>query len=298
MKLIAQFYKDKKILVTGGAGFIGSHLVEKLIEFGAKVTVIDNFSTGNLNNLKSVITKVDLVYGDISNFFTTANATINKDIVFHLAALVSVSESVKNPELCRRVNFEGTKNLLQACRKNNISKFIFSSSAAVYGNKNSQCDENDPANPINPYGQYKLESEKLCKKYFSEHNINTAILRYFNVYGPRQNPKGDYAAVVAKFTENLLHQKPIVIFGDGKQTRDFIHVSEVVKANLLIATQENLSGEVYNIATGKSINLFELLEKLEKETNTKHTDIMFQASRQGDILNSAACINKYKNLKV
>lgn len=296
MKSLKDFYKDKNILVTGGAGFIGSHLVEELIKYEANVTVLDNLSTGNLNNLYKVISQINLLYGDITNSFTCRKATSNKDIVFHLAALTSVTYSIQNPKICKKINIIGTQNLLDGCKFNEIKKFIFSSSAAVYGNKNDKCSENDIPKPESPYAQSKLESEKICKQYSNEHKIQTTILRYFNVYGDRQNPNGDYAAVIAKFRDNLKKQKPIVIFGDGKQTRDFIHVSKIVNANLKIAMQENLNGEIINVASGESINLLELLEQLEKEMKTKNVDIKFKPSRTGDINQSFADCSKCKRL--
>ncbi|MFA5075128.1 MAG: NAD-dependent epimerase/dehydratase family protein [Candidatus Babeliales bacterium] len=296
MKQLTEFYKNKNVLVTGGAGFIGSHLTDELVNLGAKVTVLDNFSTGSLTNLKNVFTKINIICVDIRNYFACSNATKDIEIIFHLAALVSVPESIKNPNLCKKINLDGTKNLLQASVKNQVKTVIFSSSAAIYGNKNSVCNENDTPNPESPYAQYKLESEEFCKTYSQEHNLNTASLRYFNVYGPKQNPDGQYAAVIAKFKENLLNNKPLTIFGDGKQTRDFIHVSKVVQANLTIAMQENLKGDIFNIASGKSINLLELIEQLKLETNTQNIEFKFEPARPGDIFTSMACCSKYKNL--
>lgn len=296
MKLVKEFYKNKKILITGGAGFIGSHIAEELIKYDAQVTILDNFSTGNINNLLNTFPRINVLYGDITNPFTCINATKEKDFVFHLAALASVKQSIQFPEICDKINIEGTKNLLEGCIKNKVSIFVFSSSAAVYGNKNDHCKEDDQLDPLSPYAQSKIAGEQLCKKYSNEYEINTACLRYFNVYGERQNPDGEYAAVVAKFTENLKNKKPITIFGDGKQTRDFIHVSKVVEANLKIGMQKSLKGETYNIATGKSIDLFELIDKLEKETKNKKVNILFKPSRKGDILHSLANCTKYTNL--
>ncbi len=299
MSKIETFYKDKNVLVTGGAGFIGSHLVEKLIDLGAHVTIIDNFSTGNLNNLSSVITQINVLYSDITSAYSCRKATHNKDIVFHLAAFISVPGSISNPDYCKKTNVEGTKNILEACKESSVKTCIFSSSAAVYGDKVDPCSEADQTQPLSPYGQSKVDGENLCKQYSQESDLNTASLRYFNVYGNRQDPNGSYAAVAAKFKQNLLSKTPITIFGDGKQTRDFIHVSEVVKANLNIAQQaqnDNLKGDVFNIGTGKSINLFQLIEILEQELNIQKSEITFQPSRSGDIPHSLANCEKYKNL--
>ncbi len=295
MKSIEKFYENKNVLVTGGTGFIGSHLVENLVKLKAKVTVLDNLSTGNINNLRNVFSQVNIIYGDITNSFTCFNATRKKDIVFHLAAFASVKNSIQNPKVCNKINVEGTKNLLEGCKKNNIKTFIFSSSAAVYGNRNDQCKETDKLNPLSPYATSKVEGEQLCKKYCQEYEIDTAILRYFNVYGSRQNPNGEYAAVVSKFKQNLENKTPLTIFGDGKQTRDFINVSDVVKANLQVGAQ-NLNGEIFNIASGKSINIFELIKNLEKETKTKNIEILFEPARKGDILYSCANCKKYQKL--
>ncbi len=296
MKSVKEFYKDKRILITGGAGFIGSHIAEELIKNKAKVTVLDNFSTGNINNLKKTFPQINIIYGDIANSFTCFSATKNIDTVFHLAALASVKQSIQYPKICDEININGTKNLLEECRKNKVKTFIFSSSAAVYGNKNEQCNENDKLNPLSPYAKSKIEGEQLCKRYSDDYKINTACLRYFNVYGERQDPNGEYAAVVAKFMNNLKNNKPITIFGDGKQTRDFIHVSKVVQANLKIAMQDSLNGEKINIATGKSIDLLELLNNLEKETLNKRVDLLFKPARKGDILHSIANCTKYTKL--
>lgn len=295
IKDLQNFYKNKNILVTGGAGFIGSNICKELLDVGAKVTIIDNFSTGKLINLKNILNKINIIYGDITNKFTCIKVTKNKDIVFHLAAMTSVTQSIKTPNICYKINTQGTKNLLDGCKKNSVPKFIFSSSSSVYGDRTDKCIEIDIPNPKSPYAKSKLDGEKLCKEYL-EFNIQTACLRYFNVYGDNQDPNGEYAAVVAKFKYNLKNKKAITIFGDGKQTRDFIHVNKVVNANLKIAAQDNLSGEIINVATGKSINLLELIDILEKETNNIKDEIIFQPARQGDILNSSADCQKYQKL--
>lgn len=294
MESLQNFYNGKRVLVTGGAGFIGSHLVEKLIALGARVTVLDNFSAGNLTNLKSVAHIITLLYADIRSPYSCIKATHGQDIVFHSAALTSVPESIKNPSLCYKINVEGTENLLIGCKKNNVKTFIFSSSSAVYGNKPEECIETDFPCPQSPYASSKYEAELLCQKYGTDQKINNAILRYFNVYGERQNPRGAYAAVVTRFKQQLLSGQPLTIFGDGTQTRDFIHVSNVVDANLILGMQSTHNGEIFNIGSGKSVNLFQLIEQLEQELNIAKTDITFLPSRQGDILNSTANCEKYK----
>ncbi|MFH1831884.1 MAG: NAD-dependent epimerase/dehydratase family protein [bacterium] len=296
MKHLEAFYKGKNILVTGGAGFIGSHIAQALVGLGARVTILDNFSAGNLSNLSSVFTYINLQYADITSAYSCLQAAKNKDIVFHLAAFTSVPGSIANPDLCTKINVLGTKNILEACKDRGVKTFIYSSSAAVYGNKTEDCTETDPTNPQSPYASSKVLGEKLCKEYSDAMIVSTACLRYFNVYGDRQNPNGSYAAAVAKFKHNLLNKKPITIYGDGTQTRDFVHVSDVVKANLNIAMLENMKGDIYNIGSGKSMNLLELIEKLELELNIKKTDITFESRRAGDIVHSNANCSKYKNL--
>lgn len=296
MNHLRNFYANKQVLVTGGAGFIGSHLVEKLVELGAHVTVFDNFSSGNLNNLAPVFSRIAVTYADVRTSHSTRKATAKKDVAFHLAALVSVTQSVQNPQLCRDINTGGTANLLDGCKENCVPTFIFSSSSAVYGNQQGPCAEDRTTEPQSPYAQSKRDSEHLCKQYAEQYNITTACLRYFNVYGERQNPNGDYAAVVAKFKHNLRNNLPLTIFGDGKQSRDFIPVADVVLANLIIGTQSNIKGEIFNIGTGASINLFDLIAKLETELQTKAAAVTFQPARSGDIYQSQAVCDKYKKL--
>lgn len=298
MEHLQQFYAGKRILVTGGAGFIGSHLVEKLVSWNAKVTVLDNFSTGKLSNLKNVAHAITLLYADIRSPYSCLKATLHKDIIFHLASFISVPESINHPDLCHTINVEGTKNLLEGCRKNNTQTFVFSSSSAVYGDKAGACSEDDQPSPQSPYASTKRECEILCKKYSEQHNLKTASLRYFNVYGERQNPNGPYAAVVAKFTQQLLEGTPLTIYGDGMQTRDFVHVSTIIQANLMLASMNNLTGEIFNIASGKSLTLFDLISQLECELNVKKAGISFQPARQGDVIHSVAQCDKYKKLTI
>lgn len=296
MNHLEKFYQGKHVLVTGGAGFIGSHLTEKLVKLGAHVTVLDNFSTGKLANLKPIITRINLMYADITSQYSCQKATAGKDVVFHLAAFISVPLSIKNPAICSAINTNGTQNILEGCKQNNVPSLVFSSSSAVYGNKETPCNEQDTPNPQTPYASTKLEGEKLCKQYAQECNMNTVCLRYFNVYGERQNPNGEYAAVVAKFKDCLCNKKPITIFGDGKQTRDFIHVSKVVETNLKMGMQKNNVGEVFNVATGTSINLIQLIKQLENELKLKPADILYEPTRSGDIMHSQANCKKLLEL--
>jgi nucleoside-diphosphate-sugar epimerase len=296
MKILPTFYKNKHVLVTGGAGFIGSHITEKLLELGAHITVLDDLSTGSLQNLSPILHKIHLTVGDVSDYDTCKKATKHKDVIFHLAALVSVPESVKNPALCERINFVGTQNILETSNENKVKTLIYSSSSAVYGERDDNCNESDDTNPLSPYAEHKLNGEKLCKEFAVKQEMNTASLRYFNVYGERQSINGAYAAVVAKFKDSLKHKKPIEIYGDGKQTRDFVHVSKVVQANLILGTRPQLQGDVFNIGSGKSVSILELLKQLEKEEKSKAVDIIFKPARKGDIVTSKANCKKFEKL--
>lgn len=290
------FYANKKVLVTGGAGFIGSHLVDRLVEFNAKVTVLDNFSTGSMNNLRNVLPYINLQYADVTSPYSTMQGAAGKDVVFHLAAFISVPDSMRYPAHCQLVNEIGTANTLNASIKNGVKSFVFSSSAAVYGNKTSTCSEEDTPNPQSPYASSKLAGEILCRNAATQYGIATTSLRYFNVYGDRQNPNGDYAAVVAKFTDCLRQRQPITIFGDGSQTRDFINVAKVVTANLISGMSLHHAGDIINVATGKSISLLELITQLEQELSLSRTEIIFQESRSGDIKHSSARCAKFAQL--
>ena len=294
MEQVKAFYAKKKVLVTGGAGFIGSHLVEKLVSYGAHVTVLDNFSSGNLVNIKSVISSVNLLYADVRSTYSCLKAAMHQDVVFHLASFVSVPESIKHPELCSNINVNGTRNILEACVKNDVKTLVFSSSSAIYGNKEGICSEDDTPNPQSPYAYSKWEAENLVREYTKQSGLQSAMLRYFNVHGPRQNPNGPYAAVVARFTNLLMNNQPLTIFGDGTQTRDFVPVAKIVEANLTIASMGNLNAEVFNIGSGTSINLLQLVEQLKTQLNVPRADIQFEPARQGDINHSQARCEKYQ----
>lgn len=291
---INSFYTNKKILVTGGAGFIGSHLVEKLIKLGAQITVLDNLSTGSLYNLKAVTNKINFIEGDIRSFKKCIEATYDQDIIFHEAAFVSAPESVKKPYDCYEINVHGTINILNAMYANEVEKLLFASSAAVYGNTNEICIETMECDPESPYGSSKLAGEKYCQQYSKKHGLQTLSLRYFNVWGDRQDPNGSYAAAIAKFKYQMQNNLPITIYGDGLQTRDFIHVSKIVEANLNLAMldKENLNGQPINIATGQSSSLLEMINELRKNYPNYTKEITFAPVRLGDIKYSSASNQK------
>ncbi|HBR71123.1 TPA: LPS biosynthesis protein WbpP [Candidatus Dependentiae bacterium] len=297
IKIMSNFYQQKSILVTGGAGFIGSHIVEELVKQGAFVCVLDNLSTGSLDNLSSVINDITVIQGDITSFSSCLAATHNQQIIFHCAAMVSVPESIEKPRLCSKVNVAGTYNLLEAARINRVERFIFSSSAAVYGNQENPCKETELCEPTSPYGLSKLISEQYCQLYTKLFNLPTLCLRYFNVYGKRQQTQqhGIYEKIRAAMRDN----RSITVFGDGEQTRDFISVNEVTEANLLLAQLPTtyLNGQAINIATGKNVSINILIEKFKQEFPHYKNEISYEAARYGDIKHSSAAVEKYKKLK-
>jgi len=290
-------YQGKKVLVTGGAGFIGSHVVEKLVELKAHVTVLDNLSTGNKENLTQISDKITFIDGDIRNQNLCMEALEGCSVVFHLAAQVSVPESVENPRLCFETNVTGTFNLLEAARQHNIERFIFSSSCAVYGDQGKPCDESLECRPSSPYAWSKLSGEQLCRQYSETFMLPTVCLRYFNVFGPRQHPHSEYSGVIAKFTERMKHGHPITIFGDGRQTRDFVPVEQVVHANLASAllAPELCTGEPINVATGISRSILELFTCLKDEFGYE-AEPLFEPARTGEITHSQADCRRYRQL--
>jgi nucleoside-diphosphate-sugar epimerase len=287
---IKNFYTNKRVLITGGAGFIGSHLAEALVKHQAQVTILDNLSTGNLDNLAQIKNQIKFHEGDIRNIKTCNLVTQNQDLIFHEAAFVSAAESVEKPYECYEINMDGTLNILTAAYKNKISKLIFASSAAVYGNTDQTCHEELICDPESPYGASKLTGEKYCQMFSQNYNLQTLSLRYFNVWGDRQDPHNGYAAAIAKFNAQMAQNLPITIFGDGQQTRDFIHVSQIVEANLILAMlpKEFLNGQPVNIATGTSNTLLEMIEKLKTNYPDYQPKLKFAPARKGDIKYSSA----------
>tara|TARA_R110002020_G_scaffold59414_2_gene161965 strand:- start:285 stop:1208 length:924 start_codon:yes stop_codon:yes gene_type:complete len=260
----------KKVAVTGGAGFIGSHLVDRLISLGVEVVVLDNLSTGKRENVNP---KANLVICNIPNSTTDflCEQTKDVDVIFHLAAKTAVQESIENPEMYNEINVGGTLKMLEICRLNNIPKFIFSSTSAIYGNTKTPTSETNPVNPISPYATTKLIGEKYCKLYNKIYGIDTVCLRYFNVYGNRMNNEGGYKLVMPIFKDQILNNKPLTINNDGEQRRDFVHVEDIVEANILSTIQKDSCGEIFNVGSGKNYSVNEIADMFggEKQYGNK-----------------------------
>jgi UDP-N-acetylglucosamine/UDP-N-acetyl-alpha-D-glucosaminouronate 4-epimerase len=278
--------------VTGGGGFIGSHLVDALLEHGHDVRVIDNFSTGNRRNLLHLDSALEIVEADIRSLERVLHAAKGCDIVFHLAALPSVPRSVQDPLTSSEVNVTGTLNVLLAAREAGVRCVVYSSSSSVYGaNKAAIRREADPVVPISPYGVSKLAGEAYCRSMHEVYGFETVALRYFNVFGPRQDPGSEYAAVVPNFISAALLAERPVVFGDGEQTRDFTYVRNVVDANLLAAVTDGIAGETFNIGCGKACSVNRLLTLVCAASGCA-LQPRFEPSRPGDIRDSVADVSK------
>jgi len=285
-------------LVTGGAGFIGSNIAETLVSKGIPVRILDNFSSGKPENLDLGYPDFMEVHrGDVRNLEDCRKAVNGVSYVFHHAAMVSVPESVRDPRLVQEVNVSGTLNMLLAAREAKIKRFILASSSAVYGDERELFSGEDRGvskgefmrpRPLSPYGVTKLAAEEFCRIFYHLYGLETVSLRYFNVFGPRQDPSSDYAAVIPKFITALLDGERPVIYGDGLQSRDFIFVEDIVRANLHACyVPQGVAGKVFNIAWGKPLKLTELLEKIREILRAK-VEPVFAEAREGDIRHSRA----------
>ena len=285
-----------KTLVTGGAGFIGSHLVDALLEAGHDVRVFDNFSTGDRRNLVEVSRDVEIVEGDLRSYERAHVATRGCDLVFHQGALPSVPRSVQDPLTSAAVNTEGTLNVLLAARDSGVRRVVYASSSSVYGMTPIEVKSEElPIQPLSPYAVAKYAGEAYCKSFTQVYGLETVALRYFNVFGARQNPVSEYAAVVPNFIAAALLGERATIHGDGEQARDFTYIDNVVAANLAAATVEGIAGEAFNIACGDRITINGLIgaigEIAERDIPVDHTP-----PRAGDIKISQADIGKAREL--
>ena len=278
-------------LVTGGAGFIGSHIVRTLLERGAKVRVLDNFSTGKRENLAGLVeqfngSRFEVLEGDLRDSGVVQEAVRNVDIVFHEAAFVSVPESMEKPQVCFDVNVAATAGLFDASREAGVRRVVVASSAAVYGESDAlPLKETTPTQSLSPYAASKRTDEIYAQLYTQAFGLDVVSLRYFNVYGPRQRPDSMYAAAVPIFVRRLLDGKPVTVFGDGGQTRDLINVRDVVRANLVASEHPNAPGQVFNVCTGEETRLLDLLEVLY-DLFSDAPEPVFAEPRAGDIYRS------------
>ena len=279
-----------KILVTGVAGFIGSHTVDQLLAAGHAVFGVDNFRTGRRENLAEALKHKAFVLHELDvaeeSEFVEFVSEIRPDVIIHLAALVSVPESIANPALNDRLNFQATRVVAEAARRHHVSRIVFASSAAVYGDP-AVCPipEDAPKEPLSPYGSAKLASETLLLDYAAKYGLTAHCLRYFNVYGPRQDPRSSYSGVISIFLDHLKHDTAPVIYGDGEQTRDFISVHDVARANVIAATREGLRSSVANICTGRATSINKLWRLLSQHQLTASRP-SYAPLRLGDILHS------------
>ena len=280
------------VTVTGGAGFIGSHLVHALLDSGYDVRVLDDFSTGRLSNLQGVLQKIELMEGSILNEKALAQSLDGAEFVFHHAAQVSVPLSMENPGRTLEINGIGTLRVLEAACQAGCRRVVYAGSSSCYGDvANPVQTESDQIAPISPYGISKYQGEEYCHEMAESGRIETVVLRYFNVFGPGQDPLSPYSAVIPKFISLLMGGKRPTIYGDGTQSRDFTFVQNVVEANLLAVRAEGVSGHSINVANGRSISLLTLMELLRQNLQSD-VEPIFAESRKGDILHSCANITK------
>jgi len=285
-----------KFMVTGGAGFIGSHITELLISEGHEVVVYDNFSTGRESNIEPFKDRISVVRGDIRDSSALDGAMAGVNYVIHHAAEISAIKSVEDPIYADEVNVVGTLNVLRSARDNGVKRLVLASSSAIYGDTGSdpQSELNLPK-PLSPYGASKICGEHYCTVFNEIYGLETVCLRYFNVFGPRQNPKSQYAAVIPIFVDRILAGKELHIYGDGEQTRDFVFVKDVARANLMACLHENAAGQVFNIAGGRSVTINELAEILMDAAGNR-VPVIHDAAKLGDIKYSSSRTEKAREV--
>ncbi|MFH1441357.1 MAG: NAD-dependent epimerase/dehydratase family protein [Candidatus Omnitrophota bacterium] len=286
----------KRFLVTGGAGFIGSHIVESLVRKKQAVRVLDDFSYGRRENLKQVINQIELIAGDICSEDICLQATKGIDFVLHQAALRNVPKSLLNSRRYNEVNIQGTLNLLQASLVNKIKLFIFASSSSIYGDCTDMPKKEDSLpSPLSPYALTKLAGESYCKIFSANYNLPTVCLRYFNVYGPRQALDNQYPAVIPKFIDCISRNKPLPINGTGQQRRDFVFIKDVVDLNILVTKKTAFRGDIFNVSGGRDYSILEIADILKKISN-KELPLVFKKSRPADVFKTFADLSKARKI--
>jgi UDP-glucose 4-epimerase len=284
--------RERHVLVTGGAGFIGSHLVDRLLEEDFAVTALDNMSTGMLTNVARHMGKGDfaLVKADIRNSQVLCEEVKRCRYAFHLAAVADVQKSVRDPLLTDQINVVGTLNLLEACRHADVDLVVYASSCAVYGNAGKKSVREDaPLEPLSPYGASKLAAEKYCLAFHRTYGLPVVCLRFFNVYGPRQR-SGPYGGVINKFVRRLMHSRPPIIYGDGEQTRDFVNIKDAVEACILSLRKRNAMGKAINIGSGRCTTINQLAKELAILIGKKDMKPLYRPARLGEVRHSLADI--------
>ena len=287
---------SNRFLVTGGAGFIGSHIARRLACNGAFVRVVDNRSTGKIERLADLKDKVEVIEGDLADVSISDRVVKDVEYVFHQAALPSVQRSVINPVETNRSNVTATLNLLESCRKASVRRFVYAASSSVYGDTEVlPKHEGMPANPLSPYALQKFIGECYCKLYFDLYGLQTVSLRYFNVFGPAQDPSSEYSAVIPKFVSRLLAGHQLIVFGDGEQSRDFTYIDNVVEANLAALSAPNAPGKVINVGYGKQTTLNQIIKFLEEILDVQ-ASVEYRPARSGDVRHSLADINVARDI--
>jgi UDP-glucose 4-epimerase len=282
---------QRTCLVTGGAGFIGSHLVDAIVARGDTVRVLDNLSTGSRTNLAHVVDSLEFIEGDLNDLRLVAQAVDGVDCIFHQAALASVPRSVANPLETHAACATGTLNLLDQARRHGVRRVVYAASSSCYGQQTQRAKrESDLPAPLTPYAVAKLSGEYYCQAFFESYGLETVCLRYFNVFGPRQDPNSEYSAVIPRFITRMLANQPPVIYGDGQQSRDFTFVENVVLGNLLAADSADAAGRTYNLANGRSTSLLQLLQVLN-ELLGMSIEPLHEPPRIGDVRESLADIS-------
>jgi nucleoside-diphosphate-sugar epimerase len=281
-----------RALVTGGAGFIGSHLVDRLVADGHQVRVLDDFSSGREANLDRAKPHIELIRGSICDEAVLARAVQGCSLVFHQAAVPSVPRSIAEPVRTNQVNVDGTLLVLELARQAGVRRVVFAASSSAYGDTVELPKvESMPPTPLSPYALQKYAGEVYCRLYHQLYGLETVALRYFNVYGPRQNPDSEYAAVIPRFVRSCLRGEPPHIYGDGEQTRDFTFVADAVQANILASRSPRASGEVVNVAGGRRTSLNELFRVIQENTNAS-VEPVYEPARQGDVRDSLASLDR------